>query len=380
MKIKAITDRGRLKVKVTVSFFNFVSPKELTILKDNYLIGFLRPEHHNLFQIEYSGTMGSSLSEFMNEPINKKELDHLLMQLVLATESLINYQLPLQYLVLDSSYIYINNINKKIQLLYIPTSNKTSSFPIMPFLCSLVYNAVPKTKQDSDYFEQLINYLKALKEYDAGVIKSYLLKEDKELSDLVKRHQTAGPNAQSSLSQQEDDITIGSQNQSGESSDKDEDSTVLCDDDATILQNENQCEWMEENDCDDLTADMRSSVIDDVDYDDTIDLNQSQMNQDSKKYPKLIREANHEEIQINKAVFRIGKASDCVDYAIKDNKAISRIHADIISRENGYFIVDQGSKNHTYLNGNCIQERLEAQINDGDHLKLANEEFVFHMS
>lgn len=383
MKIKTKMDQGRLKVKVIISLLYFVNQKELIILKDNYLIGFLRPEHHNLFCIEYSGTMGMSLSEYMSEPLSKKELNHLLMQLVLATESLTNYQLPLQHLVLDTSNIYINNIDKKIQLLYVPTTNKKTTFPIMPFLCSLVYNAIPKMQRDSNYFEQLINYLKALKEYDAGVLKSYLLKEDKDLMEMIKRHQTAqqGSNAQSEMFQAEDDITVRSENQNLESDDIDDENTVLDDNDGTVIQEENQSDRMNEEETDDLTVDMRSSVMqEDDDFDSTVDLNQYQKIQENKNYPKLIRLAANEEITINKAIFRIGKAIDCVDYAIKDNKSISRIHADIIQRANGCFIVDQGSKNGTYINDNCLQQRQEVQINDGDHLKLSNEEFVFHMS
>lgn len=381
MKIKTKIDQGKLKVKVVVSFLNYVNSKELSILKDNYLIQFLRPEHHNLFCIEYSGTMGMALSEYMSKPLSKKELNHLLMQIVLATESLINYQLPLQHLVLDTSNIYINNIDKKIQLLYVPTSNNKSTFSIMSFLCSLVYDAIPKTSQDSDYFEQLINYLKALKNYDAGVIKSYLLKEDKTLIEMMKRHQIAqkGLNVQSIMFQEEDDITEQSKNQDIASNDKDEDETVLDDNDGTVIQFHNQIDMMEEAALDELTVDMRS-VIQEDDFDNTIDLSQYQIIQEDNNYPKLTRLATNEEIKINKAVFRIGKSSDCVDYAIKDNKSISRIHADIIQRENNYFIVDQGSKNHTYVNDNCIQQRWEAQINDGDHIKLSNEEFIFHRS
>lgn len=65
-------------------------------------------------------------------------------------------------------------------------------------------------------------------------------------------------------------------------------------------------------------------------------------------HPHLIRAKNNERIDINKPVFRIGKERSYVDYFIGDNTAVSRSHANIISREGEYFIVDTNSTNHTY--------------------------------
>lgn len=381
MKIKTLTEKGKLRIKVFLSLLSYVNQKDLTILKDNYLIGFLRPENHSLFHIEYSGTMGITLSEYMSKPLNKTEFNHILMQIILATETLTNNHLPLQYLVLDTSNIYINNIDKKIQLLYVPSSNKKASFPILPFLCSLAYNAIPETAKDSDYLEQLINYLKILKEYDFGVMKSYLLKTDKSLTDMVKRHQTAltGSTTQSVINQ-DDDITVKSDSQAVVLNNDEIDETVLDDNDGTILEDTDQTTVIDEADLDDSTVDMRNAGIpanDDLDV--TVELNHYLNNQSKNNYPKLMRLADNEEIEINKAVFRIGRSAECVDYAITDNKLISKIHADIIQRADGCFVVDQGSGNQTYLNENCLQPKWEAQLKDGDHLKFANEEFVFHM-
>lgn len=95
--------------------------------------------------------------------------------------------------------------------------------------------------------------------------------------------------------------------------------------------------------------------------------------------PHLIRSKNNEKIDLNKPVFRIGKEKSYVDYFIGDNSAISRSHANIISRDGEYFVVDTNSTNHTYVNGQMIQSNVETKIAHGTKIKLANEDFEFNL-
>lgn len=95
--------------------------------------------------------------------------------------------------------------------------------------------------------------------------------------------------------------------------------------------------------------------------------------------PQLIRAKNNEIIDLNKPVFRIGKEKSYVDYFIGDNSAISRSHANIISRDGEYFVVDTNSTNHTYVNGQMIQSNVETKIAHGTKIKLANEDFEFKL-
>ena len=93
--------------------------------------------------------------------------------------------------------------------------------------------------------------------------------------------------------------------------------------------------------------------------------------------PFIIRVRNNERIPINKPVFRIGKEKSFVDYFVGDNSFISRSHANIIQKDNRYFIVDNNSRNHTYVNGEFITSNTEVELHSGDTFKLANEEFEF---
>ena len=95
--------------------------------------------------------------------------------------------------------------------------------------------------------------------------------------------------------------------------------------------------------------------------------------------PFLIRRKNNEKIALSKPVFRIGKERSYVDYFVGDNTAVSRSHANIVTRDGQYFIEDTNSTNHTYVNGAMIQSSVEIQLNDGDRIRLANEDFDFKL-
>ena len=93
----------------------------------------------------------------------------------------------------------------------------------------------------------------------------------------------------------------------------------------------------------------------------------------------LLRLKNNERINIDKPVYRIGKERSYVDYFIGDNSAISRSHANIITRDGKYFVMDTNSTNHTFVNGSMIQSNVEVPLEHGTMLRLADEEFEFKL-
>lgn len=102
-------------------------------------------------------------------------------------------------------------------------------------------------------------------------------------------------------------------------------------------------------------------------------------NSSFQRFPYLIRKNTFDRIDINKPVFRIGKEKSYVDYFIGDNNTISRLHADIISRDNRYYLKDNNSTNHSYINGSMVQGNQEAELFDGAVVTLSNEDFEFHI-
>lgn len=93
----------------------------------------------------------------------------------------------------------------------------------------------------------------------------------------------------------------------------------------------------------------------------------------------LTRLSTKESVPITKNIFRIGKERSYVDYFIADNSAISRSHADIITKDGAYFIRDNNSLNHTYLDNAILQSNQEYPVQPGSKILLADEEFSLEL-
>jgi pSer/pThr/pTyr-binding forkhead associated (FHA) protein len=72
----------------------------------------------------------------------------------------------------------------------------------------------------------------------------------------------------------------------------------------------------------------------------------------------------------------IGRLGDQVDYCVS-NPAIGKLHAELIRKENAYYITDMNSRNGSFVNGTRVEAGQEMPIKDGDRILLANEEFMF---
>lgn len=81
-------------------------------------------------------------------------------------------------------------------------------------------------------------------------------------------------------------------------------------------------------------------------------------------------------IPISQFPFTIGKAS--ASYIVA-NPTVSRLHATISRQGDQYYITDEQSKNHTYVNGTLIPPKTFVELHEGDQLRLSNEEFTFHI-
>ena len=96
-----------------------------------------------------------------------------------------------------------------------------------------------------------------------------------------------------------------------------------------------------------------------------------------KALPYLIRVSTEERIMLNKAIFKIGKATRGVDYTVGGNGAISRQHAFIIQKDGVCYIKDNKSTNHTYVNGKRVEDGVEEILTHDSLIRLADEEFTF---
>lgn len=82
------------------------------------------------------------------------------------------------------------------------------------------------------------------------------------------------------------------------------------------------------------------------------------------------------EIPIQKTDCIIGKSKERADAVIDGNPAVSRVHCKIVLDGAKAYVVDLGSSNGTYVNGQKIRQGVQTQIEEGSRIRLANMEFI----
>lgn len=98
-----------------------------------------------------------------------------------------------------------------------------------------------------------------------------------------------------------------------------------------------------------------------------------------KANPYLVRVNTDERIMITKQNFKIGKASMGVDYTVKGNSAVSRVHAIITNKDGIYYVKDNKSTNHTFVNGKAIEDGENELLTHDSKIVLGDEEFIFKL-
>lgn len=99
-----------------------------------------------------------------------------------------------------------------------------------------------------------------------------------------------------------------------------------------------------------------------------------------KAMPYMVRVNTNERVMVNKAVFKIGKASRGVDYHVGGNGAISKVHVIIYQREDGCYLKDNKATNGTYLNGVRLDENEEKKLSNDSTISIGGEDFIFKLS
>ncbi len=100
----------------------------------------------------------------------------------------------------------------------------------------------------------------------------------------------------------------------------------------------------------------------------------------SSRVVRITRRRTRQGMNINKDVFHIGREGSFADFYIGDNPMIGAAHADIFRDEDGYYISDRNTVNHTFVNGAMVMPGTPQKLNSGDIITLADEDFEFIIS
>lgn len=353
-KYKAKTKECQLIVKAKLSSGEKINERELDFFTRKYIRGLLKAKMVKKFgftSIEYTGPIGISLFERLKKPITKYDFLFIIEQIVDISQKVQLNSMSLNKVVWDIHNIFINETTREVQFIYLPLENIEKEADIIAVIDSVVYSAKPVQEQNSDYISRFVYFMKGLPKFDAEQIEKFILQEDRSVVNTIKKHYAG---------------------QSGFMTDKPKDyyEHYDCDDEKTGLLEE--ATGLLEDEATGLLCEEETGLL--VEEEETALLE----NDEQVHFPSLFRVLTEENISINKPVFRLGKEKSYADYFVSNNNAVSRSHADIITRGQRVFVIDLNSKNKTYINDQPIPVQQETEIFNGDRLRLANEEFIFY--
>ncbi len=339
MKFKILKNNSGLIIKTKLTATNKLNCKEINkvqLLNSKY---FLKPQIINNQVIYYTENLYTNLYERLSFLIGKIEVFTIINAYLNCLEELEDNNFATEYLICDFRYVFVNKITKEIKLIYLPLKCKRNNVDPLDFIIRLI-DLLKLNKDDLECFNNFKVFLKNQKVFNKAQIYQYIfLCTDNNTyvnyygitEKLIKVRKVLFKSG---------DITSTSEKVK----------LVHC---GTLNINNLNIE----------------------DEKETVSLQKNNSSQFTF-YCLLYRVKLDETIKIDKPVFRIGKEKSYVDYFIGNNM-ISRGHADIIKRDERYYIKDLNSKNNTFINGLKIRPEEEVEIYNGDEIKLANEDFVF---
>ncbi len=404
MKIKTKIKDNHLLVKTKFYEDDFCE-REFNVFAGRYIHGFLKPCLEKKNKIIFSGPVSKSLFDRLKEPISKYDVLFIVELIIEIFRKAKQIGVPTNKILLDLKYIFYNESTKSVWVMYLPFKNEIVECSIKEFMLILLQQAQLINQNDANTISELALFIAKLKTFDSELVERYIYRLDRDVVNAVRKHNTAGSgfitnkrkdyyehyerenendiDDNTNLLDEDDNTNLLDEYDNTGLLDKDDNTGLLDEDDNTgLLDEDDNTGLLDEDDNTGLLdEDDNTGLLDDDDdtgllnEDDDTSLLIETIN--TVHFPKLVRCHTGEEILINKPVFRIGKEKSYVDYFVFDNNAVSRSHADIISRGEHIFVVDLNSKNRTFINDRVLPVKYETEIFDGDVLKLANEEFVF---
>ena len=178
-----------LTVHVKFSRKEEINSAELSYFSSKSFKAFLRPVQERKKLIVYKGLNGISLLEYLKRPMSETDFFSLIEQITDATIELRNHQFPLTRVIWNMEHVYINDLTKEIELIYVPTEQKVSDTQILVFFVRIMNTLQPTDSQDCEYLRKFYRFLQTQSSYQPEEIEGYIEKVNRSIVRAVKRRQ-----------------------------------------------------------------------------------------------------------------------------------------------------------------------------------------------
>lgn len=380
-KVKIVKSKGISQLMIKSLKGQQLSEHEVYSINNNEVRGLLHLdviEKKNAFKLFYNVTGYVTFRYYLRTPLTKASFAAMLQNILdclLAVKKAYFHQ---QNMLMDFSQVMVNPATGKIYFVYVPIQGFDSESSLRDFLLNIIQYSTFAPGEDTDYVQDYITILNSGINFSEFELEEYIKNLSGENSERFGEIEC--PNCRARLSKGTSYCTQCGTKVSGNTgrtgrqvydpfNDNDDDNELDSDISETSP---------DKYDRKDNTQGLSDgTTVLGADPGETTVLGSEEL--DTPSFPYLIRNKNNEKIMVDKPSFRIGKERKYSDYFVSDNNAVSRSHADIITREKRYYIIDLNSTNKTYVDDRAIAIEKEIEIFDGTKLRLANEDFVFYI-
>lgn len=415
---------GQLEIKYRLSRGEELNNRELEILSRNNIRGLARIQEASTRGITFAAPEAIPLNTYLRSGLAREDFAIVIAQIVRIAQKINEYALQQNNLQLSVETVFIIKKTRELIFIYRPVISTSNTSDINAFMNDVIRCTSFSMQQDTKYVEELEQVLRRMESFPSKLMSEYVWHLDRKIFGIFlegkNNRQKNDYDSDLTTVMDDDDLTglldEDDDDLTGVLDEDDDDLTGLLDeddDDLTGILDEEEDEKSEheikgqsllfgdddegdlygfygrnfgstvaEKDEDDEPV--TSLVNDDDPYTDGY-FKQGRAEEKTTLYeekvsvPWLERCSNGERRNVDKPVFRIGKDPSHVDYFVDGNPAVSRNHAHILSRSGRYFLVDDKSLNHSYVDGMIIPVQKEYEIFEGSNICLANEDFIFHV-
>ena len=373
----------------------------------------------------YNITSQVSLKQFFSRPVTRRTLMKVMLGILNTVETAKEYLIQQSDLLFDSEYIFVSVSSGLPALLCLPVEKDATSLDMLSFFRHLLFTTSFDEHEDRSYVAELITFMNqpAVRRYSEfrNFLEGMLNQAEKPAtsanfdSGLSDHSENIGPTEQFPVQEQSYSIAAppAQKNKIGffarlrkkkdkspgqqigssmppsavgyhvpglnvpypESSEVNIPVPQICQE--HIEQEPKQPQIVQDRSVDVIPYDI--NVVDLVSDETVVVHNRNGTALGTSGTPWLTQIRTGKESPIHHMPYRIGKEPSYVDFCVTGNAAVSRSHADIHENETGYFITDNNSKNHTFMDGRCLTPGQPYPLIPGAHFFLANEEFIFEI-
>lgn len=343
----------------------------LQLLNEADIDGFIKSSLNKAMSaINYDVTGYTKWSEIPADQVNAEMMAAVMENLYQLLAYLEDSFIDIEYVMLDTAYLYVDPVNGRLQLLVLPCQEAVDEEYSLTDCVQQMLALLPYGQEQ--WQDKLDQGIRSLNELNA-------------LADILRTLDKPAPKEQEQ-DQMEAEPEVQALEVTDEEHEENEEIEAIQEietpsESVNDVSVEEIRQSLEKELTEKIRASLRQEIEDELRESMRAELEQEQAltSNTNEKMPYLIRKKTGEIICLNKQTFIIGKLDTVCDYVIRGNHAISRLHAVIKYKESTdtYYIVDCNSTNHIYLNGRQIEAEQPEPLTDGLHIHLALEEFVF---